>query len=197
MKNSDNSFFAAILDAMPSPVFIVDKDVRMIEANDAALPLSGDRASKVYLRRGGEVLQCVHSMDVPEGCGRGPSCSSCVVRNAVATSYANEKIVRRAAKMLLEQRGELKEVYLLITTSPLLFEGNRHVVLTIEDVNELVELRRLIPICANCKKVRNEEKYWDSVETYFKKHLDMDFTHGICPECVNLLYPGMMDNSGV
>ena len=120
-----------------------------------------------------------------------------MVRNAVATSYANEKIVRRAAKMLLEQRGELKEVYLLITTSPLLFEGNRHVVLTIEDVNELVELRRLIPICANCKKVRNEEKYWDSVETYFKKHLDMDFTHGICPECVNLLYPGMMDNSGV
>jgi nitrogen fixation/metabolism regulation signal transduction histidine kinase len=196
MKNSANSFFAAVLDAMPSPVFIVDEDVRIIEANEAALPLIGDRASTVYRRRGGEVLQCVHSMDVPEGCGRSPSCASCVVRNSVTASYAHKKIVRRAAKMLLEQNGELRAVYLLITTSPLLFEGTRHVVLTIEDVNELVELRRLIPICANCKKVRDEQEYWDSVESYFKNHLDMDFTHGICPECMDSLYPGMMDNSG-
>jgi PAS domain-containing protein len=38
MENSDNSFFAAVLDAMPLPVFIVDEDVRIIEANEAALP---------------------------------------------------------------------------------------------------------------------------------------------------------------
>lgn len=65
------------------------------------------------------------------------------------------------------------------------------VLLTLEEINELVELRRLIPICAWCKKVRNEEQFWDNVETYVQKHLDVDFSHGICPECLAEKYPGV------
>ena len=45
-------------------------------------------------------------------------------------------------------------------------------------------LHGLIPICAWCKKIRNDEGYWQQVEVYFSEQSEADFTHGICPECV-------------
>ncbi len=48
----------------------------------------------------------------------------------------------------------------------------------------------LLPICASCKKIRDDKGYWQQVETYIKQHSNADFTHGICPECAQRLYPG-------
>ncbi|MCX8044870.1 MAG: response regulator transcription factor [Desulfobacterota bacterium] len=50
-------------------------------------------------------------------------------------------------------------------------------------------LRGLLPICANCKKIRNDQGYWEKVEVYIRNHTEADFTHGICPECAKKLYP--------
>jgi CheY-like chemotaxis protein len=52
-------------------------------------------------------------------------------------------------------------------------------------------LSGLIPICAGCKKIRDDRGYWDQVETYLAKHSDAKFTHGICPECSRKYYPGI------
>ena len=45
-------------------------------------------------------------------------------------------------------------------------------------------LRGLIPICAWCKKIRNDQGYWEQLELYLKNHSEADFTHGMCPDCV-------------
>jgi PAS domain S-box-containing protein len=50
-------------------------------------------------------------------------------------------------------------------------------------------LTGLLPMCASCKKIRNDNGYWQQVETYIKEHSDADFTHGICPDCMKRLYP--------
>ena len=55
------------------------------------------------------------------------------------------------------------------------------------------QLRGLLPICANCKKIRNDDGYWEQVETYFQENSDVAFTHGFCPECVRKLYPELAD----
>jgi PAS domain S-box-containing protein len=44
-------------------------------------------------------------------------------------------------------------------------------------------LRGLIPICAWCKKIRNDHGYWEQLEMYLKNHSEADFTHGMCPDC--------------
>jgi PAS domain S-box-containing protein len=44
-------------------------------------------------------------------------------------------------------------------------------------------LRGFIPICSNCKKVRDDEGYWNRIESYIKKHSEAQFTHGLCPDC--------------
>jgi len=42
---------------------------------------------------------------------------------------------------------------------------------------------------ASCKKIRDDEGYWEQIESYIDKHSDANFSHGICPECAELLYP--------
>ncbi len=51
----------------------------------------------------------------------------------------------------------------------------------------------LLPICANCKKIRDDTGYWNKLEAYIQEHSQAEFTHGICPECVAELYPENQD----
>ncbi|MFO7891241.1 MAG: PAS domain S-box protein [bacterium] len=50
-------------------------------------------------------------------------------------------------------------------------------------------LKGLLPICASCKKIRDDDGYWQQVETYITNHSEAYFSHGICPECQKELYP--------
>lgn len=50
-------------------------------------------------------------------------------------------------------------------------------------------LSGLLPICSSCKKIRDDEGYWQQVETYVKERSNAEFTHSLCPECVKRLYP--------
>jgi sigma-B regulation protein RsbU (phosphoserine phosphatase) len=45
------------------------------------------------------------------------------------------------------------------------------------------QLQRILPICSYCKKVRNDRDYWEQVEAYISDHVDVRFSHGICPDC--------------
>jgi hypothetical protein len=54
---------------------------------------------------------------------------------------------------------------------------------------EIKTLRGVLPICASCKKIRDDEGYWNQIESYISNHSEADFTHGICPECAKKLYP--------
>ena len=56
-------------------------------------------------------------------------------------------------------------------------------------LREIKQLSGLLPICANCKKIRNDEGYWEQIEKYIQEHSNAQFTHGICPECKAKLYP--------
>jgi PAS domain S-box-containing protein len=54
--------------------------------------------------------------------------------------------------------------------------------------SEVKTLRGLLPICAACKRIRDDRGYWDQLERYFKIHADVNFTHSICPECAQKFY---------
>jgi len=62
----------------------------------------------------------------------------------------------------------------------------------LEDALDRVEtLSGLLPICSSCKKVRDDQGYWNQIEIYIRKHSRASFTHGICPECAKRLYPDL------
>lgn len=74
----------------------------------------------------------------------------------------------------------------------LLAQNNQDLLLANHQLTEALdnvrELKGLIPICANCKKIRDDSGYWNRIESYLMKHTHAEFTHGICPACTELLY---------
>ncbi len=55
-------------------------------------------------------------------------------------------------------------------------------------------LSGLLPICASCKKIRDDDGYWHQVEVYIRSHTEADFSHSICPDCTQKLYPTLRRN---
>ncbi len=60
---------------------------------------------------------------------------------------------------------------------------------------EITELRGILPICSNCKKIRDDKGYWTQIESYIHEHSGAEFSHGICPDCMKKLYPEYADES--
>ena len=186
-KKSD--LMRTIFDAMPSLVLVVDEDVKVQEYNLAAAEFFLADRIAILKHRGGEVINCIYSTEVPGGCGHAESCGGCVVRNAVKSSFDGNRIVRSRAKMEVLRGGEKVEMYALITASPFVFGDENLALLVIEDINVIAELQKMLPICSVCNKIKDEKKAWLRIETYFKDHWDVDFSHSLCPEC----YKGEME----
>lgn len=64
-----------------------------------------------------------------------------------------------------------------------------HVARLKESLEEIKALSGMLPICANCKKIRDDEGYWQQVESYISSRSEAVFSHGICPDCMKELYP--------
>ena len=58
-----------------------------------------------------------------------------------------------------------------------------------EALAKVKKLSGLLPMCASCKKIRDDKGYWNQLEAYVRDHSEADFSHGICPECAKKLYP--------
>jgi CheY-like chemotaxis protein len=87
-------------------------------------------------------------------------------KELVARVQAMERI-KRAEDALREKEKQQEELILKLQVA----------------LAEIKTLKGLIPICASCKKIRDDEGYWNHLETYISKHTDAVFTHGICPDC--------------
>lgn len=74
-------------------------------------------------------------------------------------------------------------------TNPILVKLNETVDNLQKALKEVKVLRGILPICSYCKKIRDDEGYWDQVEVYIKKRSDADFSHSICPSCLKENFP--------
>jgi hypothetical protein len=53
-------------------------------------------------------------------------------------------------------------------------------------------LSGFLPICASCKKIRDDNGYWNQIEAYLSAHSEVEFSHSLCPECARKLFPDLM-----
>jgi len=189
-KSPETADFARpVLDAVPCPVFVADEDARVLYANRAGCEMV-ETSDVVNRPLCGDLLRCVHARESKKICGTTEFCPDCAVRNAIMSAYKGFPVTRQRTKMELEGPDGVQEVHFLVTTSPLEIQGKTSVLLVLEDVTELVELRGLLPICSNCKKIRNDQHYWEQVESFLSQRTALRFTHSLCPDCLEKLYPG-------
>lgn len=90
-----------------------------------------------------------------------------IITNFIYREYCKEKILNDEILKQTKQDKELIE----------------------QTLKEIRILRGLLPICSNCKKIRDTTGSWSQIEEYILKHSEAQFTHGICPDCIKKLYP--------
>jgi len=173
-----------VFDALPFPAWIVDDDMRLVAVNRASVRLLGEESDVVLRQRGGEFLHCVNSAD---GCGKSTRCPDCVLRGATRFAVAGSQPTRQHARLEVVDRDSVTAMHALVTASPMVYEGANRVLLCIEDLTRLLAATDVLPICMGCKKIRDHD-LWLQIEAYLDSHLDLKFTHGICPDCAKRLY---------
>lgn len=86
----------------------------------------------------------------------------------------------------------------LLTEKELIIEGKEKLLIELQEaMSQITTLSGLLPICAACKKIRNDDGYWEQIEGYIMKHSQVDFTHGICPDCANKMYGKYLNKKNI
>ena len=100
---------------------------------------------------------------------------------------SNEDLERRVAERTTELSAANEELVRINLEKGLAIDGLH------QALNKISTLRGLLPICASCKKIRDDKGYWNQIETYIMEHTEADFSHGICPDCAKELYGEYLD----
>jgi hypothetical protein len=140
---SNDILLRQLLDAMPSYVFLVDKDVSILDYNAAAGAFLGLGRRRILRHRAGEVFHCLHSRAVTAGCGHSAFCKTCLIRSAVNDAFKGRKCVRRQICMELCSGRTVKRLNVLLTASPFSYQGHERVVLILEDLAGIAALHRV------------------------------------------------------
>ncbi len=88
---------------------------------------------------------------------------------------------------------DINELRARIDVGRRMVEMQRQLVEKVSELREALDnvkfLRGILPICARCKKIRDDQGYWNQVEIYISNHSEAEFSHGLCPDCAKTLYP--------
>lgn len=84
-----------------------------------------------------------------------------------------------------------------ITLRQMIEEERERLIEELKDALENVKtLKGMLPICASCKRIRDDTGYWNQIEAYVRDHTEAEFSHGICPECAQKIYPKYFPEEG-
>ena len=110
------------------------------------------------------------------------------VTSADITDNVDILRMREAARLLI---GRLE---MLLTALADLIERTAELK---KALSEVKNLSGLLPICASCKKIRDDKGYWNQIEEYIRDHSEAEFTHSICNECADKLYPDFRQKNNI
>ena len=194
LKTQQDLQLEKVLDAIPSMIIIVDNDMRVIYANKSALTTLGKDTDIILRRLCGEVMHCINVFKTDKDCGLSDFCQDCVLRRAVTATNNNDPVFREKHKMIKQISDVQHEVIYLVSSSPVEFSGDIFTLLTLEDITELTLLRTLSTVCSGCSKVRNERGQWENITHYLLRNEQMSFSHGLCEDCLEKIYPEVAVN---
>lgn len=173
------------------PISITDNNYEIIMANDSYFDFfGGSTGAKCYQARPGK--KC-----------KGDECPVVVIKNGKEKVYTCE-ITKKGpdnesrtfvvtATPFVDDKGNqigVIESFQNITERKQLELKNEQLMVKMKEALEEVKtLSGFLPICASCKKIRDDKGYWNQIESYLKEHSGAEFSHSICPDCAKTLYP--------
>ncbi|MDA8099293.1 MAG: PAS domain-containing protein [Nitrospiraceae bacterium] len=189
-----NLFLTSVIDALPHPFYVID-------ANSYRLLLVNKAAS----RSGRQDRTSCHefSHDSPEPCsGADHPCPHREVKLTGKPVMVEHRYVLGNGSVrdmevhgfpIFNDRGAIIQVieYCIdITDRKRAAEERERLIAELQEaLKEVKMLSGLLPVCSSCRKIKDEQGAWSSLESYISDHTEAQFSHGICPECAQKLYP--------
>jgi PAS domain S-box-containing protein len=175
----------AVIENMRDAVIVLDARKRLVDLNRVALQFIGRTAREIIgqpaprvLSDWPELIQACQNIGLPD--------------EAVITMSRGRFTLDLSRSPLYDAQDRLTGCLIVlhdVTERNRAQEEREQLIGELQDaLASIKRLKGLIPICASCKKVRDDEGYWHQVEIYLEDHSDADISHGICPECARLLY---------
>lgn len=173
---------AVLVESMPDGMFVLDDKNRLVDMNPAARRMLGTD----LVSRGVEQIV-----------GRHPALASLLEsredRRIDLTVEVGVSLFDVRVVPLPDPRGRwrgrlflLRDVTDAVKTAR---ERERMIGELSKALARIRTLQGLVPICCSCKRIRNDQGYWQQIESYIRDHADVEFSHGLCPECEEKLYP--------
>ncbi|WP_319405737.1 hypothetical protein [uncultured Desulfosarcina sp.] len=187
-------YLRSMINAFLSPVLIIDKDLIIHDANIASERILGSDWSLKQKRLCGYAINCIYTLNTAGTCGKADACFKCAIRQTSEAFINGTHVFKQIADMSLKYNGKIHEICFIVSCAPFRYQNNNYFILTLEDITELSELHRIVPICSFCHKVRDDSDCWQQVDEYFHKYSTVKFSHGICSDCAKKNYPGLILN---
>ena len=180
--------YRSITESMVNAMYICSPDFRVGFMNSAMIKKIG------YDATGEKCFQTIYGLD--EKC---PWCIHEKVQKGevVTTEIVNPKDGRTynvSHSPIFHENGSISKMTIFrdITQSKLLEIEREKLIKELKNaLDQVKQLSGLLPICASCKKIKDDKGDWHQIESYIRDHSEAEFTHGICQECVKKLYPGL------
>ena len=179
-----------ILNALTQPIMVVDRNYHIVAANSPACRSFCLSLDKII---GQECFKITHRLDRP-----------CWEEETLCPTKVTIEL-KEKTKVIHQHTYAGKSVFEEVIAAPIFDEQGEvnYIVEEFFDMTELIQskeiieylkkeintLRGIIPICSSCKKVRDDKGYWQQVEAYVRDRSEAEFSHSICPECLEKLYP--------
>ena len=173
-----------VIENMTDGVIVLDLQGRIMDANPSFLQLSGYSSKEIVGQLFGKILggnldleRINHETQAQIAIGKGKEERHFQV--LISPLYQRHQILAGRVAVLRD-----------ITTSKQAAEEREKLIGDLQiALSKVKVLSGLLPICSSCKRIRDDKGSWNQIEAYIGKHSEVEFTHGICPECSKKLYP--------
>ncbi|HJX31880.1 MAG TPA: PAS domain S-box protein, partial [Thermodesulfobacteriota bacterium] len=190
--------YQTLFETSNDAIMMLDRDGKFFDGNKAAFELFGFTSKEDFIQIPPSELSPPTQPDGKDSFSASlEHIETALVKGSDSFEWVHKKKDRtlfsaevRLSSLLLGEKTVLQALVRDITERRQAEEEREKLILELRASLEKVKtLGGLLPICAACKKIRDDKGYWNQIDSYIRDHSEAEFTHGICPECMKKLYP--------
>jgi DNA-binding NtrC family response regulator len=183
-----------IVEDSPDDYFILKEVLESSEGFEAILFQESRLEGALFAAGNQEIDVAIIDLSLPDSFGletfvsfheRFPLIPTIIMTGARDQEMAFEAVRRGAQDFLF--KGELSSA--IVRSIRYAIERQHLTTELTRALDHVKQLQEMLPICAICKNIRDDRGYWNCVEEYISRHLEVEFSHSICPDCANKHYP--------
>jgi PAS domain S-box-containing protein len=195
-------FRQQLLDTIPIPVFYKDKDLIYLGCNESYAKFLGLERSRIVGKTvfdvaPPELARIYQAKDVQLMEQPGSQIYECDVESRAHQSKRHVIFHKAAFGNPGDPTSGIVGAIMDVTEIRDADNRREQVISELRQALDKVKLLSgMLPICANCKKIRDDKGYWNQIESYIGAHSEAEFSHGMCPECMHKFYPDLDEAPG-